>query len=243
MSSIHPFSEVLQNLKQQGYTVNFSIAEDGLMHSAGNDTIYPEDFTIDKTFKVASMFEPADEVMVYAISSQKYHIKGIFTSSDEIENLSLLPPMTLKFAASSDSLNSSKTSKIESQSTVRATVSRPEGGRALNKEMLTFDTEALINQIKSEEAWKRSERNSLTIFKNETLCMVIVGLKPDAAMKKHSAAGAITVQVLHGKIIFETENQKSELSRGMMIALPAGIPHQVYAAHESFFLLTLALQK
>ena len=241
MSSIHPFSEVLKNLKQQGFTVNFSIAEDGLLHSAGNDTIYPEDFTIDETFKVASMFSPADQVTVYAISSPKYHIKGVFTTSDDIENLSLLPPMTLKFATANDSFSMNKDSKNSHQSTVRATAARPEGGRALNKEMLTFDTDALINQIKSEEAWKRSDRNSLTIFKNDTLCMVIVGLQPEAAMKKHSATGAITVQVLQGKIIFETENQKSELSRGMMIALPAGIPHQVYAAHESFFLLTLAI--
>ena len=73
--------------------------------------------------------------------------------------------------------------------------------------------------------------------------MVIVGLHPDAAMKKHSATGAITLQVLQGDIIFETLNQKSELTRGKMIALPAGIPHQVYAVKESFFLLTLALQK
>lgn len=243
MSSILPFSEVLNTLKTQGYTVSFSLAESGLMYSAGTSVISPEDFTIDAHYTVASMFDPLEEITIYAISSNQNHIKGVFISSHTSSNQSFSPQMAAIFAPDCISESEDKKSYNTAQSTIRATKRRPEGGRALNQEMLTFDTDALISQIKSEEAWARSDRNSLTIFKNDTLCMVIVGLHPEAAMKKHSATGSITVQVLQGDIIFETLNQKSELTRGKMIALPAGIPHQVYAVKESFFLLTLALQK
>ncbi len=243
MSSIHPFSEVLHNLKKQGYTVSFSLAENGLLYSAGTSMIGPEDFTVDGHYKVSSMFIPTDEVTIYAISSAINHIKGVYISSDDIANNSFSSEMAAIFDVESKIASAEKKSEVSTQSTIRATRQRPEGGRALNQEMLTFDTDALISQIKSEEAWSRSDRNSLTIFKNDTLCMVIVGLHPEAAMKKHSATGAITVQILQGHINFETENQQSELTRGKMIALPPGIPHQVYAVKETFFLLTLALQK
>lgn len=243
MTSILPFSEVFFNLKKQGYTVSFSLAENGLSYSAGNSIISPDEFIVDAHYKVASMFDPLEIVTIYAISSEHNNLKGFFMSSEDIANLSFSPEMAEIFNPDCISEAEEKRTYSGAQSTIRATKSRPEGTRALNQEMLTFDTDALISQIKSEEAWSRSDRNSLTIFKNDSLCMVIVGLHPEAAMKKHSATGAITVQVLQGDIIFETLNQKSELTRGKMIALPAGIPHQVYAVKESFFLLTLALQK
>ena len=242
MTSILPFSEALSNLKKQGYTVSFSLAENGLSYSAGTSVIAPEDFTVDAHYKVASMFDPLEIVTIYAISSDQNHLKGIFILSEE-SGINFSPEMAAIFKSDCISESEEKRPYSSAQSTIKATKRRPEGTRALNQEMLTFDTDALISQIKSEEAWTRSDRNSLTIFKNDTLCMVIVGLHPEAAMKKHSATGSITVQVLQGDIIFETLNQKSELTRGKMIALPAGIPHQVYAVKESFFLLTLALQK
>ena len=243
MSSILPFSEVLQNLRSQGYTVSFSFGDNGLLHSAGTSIITPDEFTIDGQYTAASLFEPLEEITIYAISSDQNHIKGILISSDLSNNSAFSQEMTAIFNLNSLSKASEKNLISPSQSTVKATRQRPEGERVLNQEMLTFDIDALISQIKSEEAWTKSDRNSLTIFKNDFLCMVIIGLQPDAAMKKHSATAALTVQVLQGSLIFETENQKSELTMGKMIVLPAGIPHQVYALKESFFLLTLALQK
>ena len=243
MSSIHPFSEVLHNLKKQGYTVSFSLAENGLLYSAGTSIIAPEDFIIDAHYKVANMFIPTDDVTIYAISSDINHIKGIYISSEDAENSLFSVEMANKFDVEIKSTHDQNLNekKVLPQSTIRATRQRPEGGRALNQEMLTFDTAGLISQIKSEEAWSKSDRNSLTIFKNDFLCMLIVGLHSNASMKKHSAAGTISLQVLQGEIIFETENQQTELTKGKMIALPAGIPHQVYAVKESFFLLTLAV--
>lgn len=243
MTCVLPFSEVLFTLKKQGYTISFSLAENGVSYSGGTSIIIPEDFTIDALYKVASMFDPLEIVTIYAISSDYNNVKGFYISSEDTFNQSFCPKISAIFNLDRISKAEENKSYSSTQSTIRATKSRPEGTRALNQEMLTFDTDALISQIKSEDAWSRSDRNSLTIFKNDSLCMVIVGLHPEAAMKKHSATGAITVQVLQGAIIFETLNQKSELTRGKMIALPAGIPHQVYAVEESFFLLTLALQK
>jgi len=51
------------------------------------------------------------------------------------------------------------------------------------------------------------------------------------------------VQVLEGRIQFDTGQQSVELSKGHMLALHEGIPHSVLAKEESVFLLTLAAGK
>jgi quercetin dioxygenase-like cupin family protein len=51
------------------------------------------------------------------------------------------------------------------------------------------------------------------------------------------------VQVLEGKINFTAEQQTLLLEKGQMIALQEKIPHSVVALEESFFLLTLAMNK
>ena len=96
MTSILPFSEALSNLKKQGYTVSFSLAENGLSYSAGTSVIAPEDFTVDAHYKVASMFDPLEIVTIYAISSDQNHLKGIFILSDE-SGINFSPEMAAIF--------------------------------------------------------------------------------------------------------------------------------------------------
>ncbi len=124
-----------------------------------------------------------------------------------------------------------------------ATQQRPEGNRMLNAPLMEMDLNKSIKQVKNEQTWKESDRNSITIFKSDSMRVVLIGLHADAELKTHTANGVISVQVLQGKISFTAEEQTVTLAKGQMIALQEKIPHSVLAVSEAFFLLTLAMQK
>jgi quercetin dioxygenase-like cupin family protein len=117
---------------------------------------------------------------------------------------------------------------------------RPEGGRLLDATLVSIDIPDFINQIKSEPAWEKNDRNAMTVYKTDGMSIVLVALHDDAVMARHTADGIISVQVLEGKINFITDGQSVELEKGQMIALHKGEPHSVAAIKESVFLLTLA---
>lgn len=128
-----------------------------------------------------------------------------------------------------------------------ATPLRPEGDRILNAPLVEMDLNKFIEQLKSEVTWKDSDRNTITVFKSDKLRIVLIGLKPGAELKKHTAPGFISVQVIKGQMEFTADpdgvQQKADLQVGQMIALQPQIPHQVLAIEETFFLLTLAVCK
>jgi quercetin dioxygenase-like cupin family protein len=124
-----------------------------------------------------------------------------------------------------------------------ATPQRPEGSRLLNAQLVEMNLIQLIDQIKNETTWKDSDRNSVTVFKSETLRIVLMGLHKNTELKPHKTNGVISVQVLEGKINFVTEQQTSLVEKGQMIALRENISHSVLALEETFFLLTVAMNK
>ena len=76
MNTMTTVSEVLNNLKLKGYTVDFNLGENCLICHSNSLKIHPEDFVVDKHYRFEGMSDPGDEAIVYAISSPKYDIKG-----------------------------------------------------------------------------------------------------------------------------------------------------------------------
>lgn len=124
-----------------------------------------------------------------------------------------------------------------------ATTLRPEGDRMLNARLVEIDLNKFIAELKQESSWADSDRNSITVFKSNTSTIVLIGLHKNAELKEHTAIGNISVQVLEGEINFVAEQQTLSLAKGQMITLEANIPHSVTAMKESFFLLTLVINK
>jgi len=69
--------------------------------------------------------------------------------------------------------------------------------------------------------------------------IVLIALHKGAEMIKHIADGIISLQVLEGQIIFNTDEHSVELGKGQMLTLHESIPHNVLAKEETIFLLTL----
>jgi quercetin dioxygenase-like cupin family protein len=122
-----------------------------------------------------------------------------------------------------------------------ATPQRPEGDRTIDASLITMDLDRSIAQLRNEPSWKDSDRNSITLYKNDELRIVLLGLHEHAELKTHTAKGIINVQVLEGHIKFTTDQQVTELEKGQMLTLKKLIPHSVLALKESFFLLSIAM--
>lgn len=110
-----------------------------------------------------------------------------------------------------------------------ATKQRPQGERIMDASLVTIDLRNFIKQIREEKAWKDSDRNAITVFKTDGMCIVLIALHKDAEIIKHTADGMISLQVMEGQILFTTDEQSVELGRGEMLALHENVPHSVQA--------------
>lgn len=123
----------------------------------------------------------------------------------------------------------------------QATPLRPKGDRLLDAPLVEMDLNQFMTQITSEVTWKEGDRNTITVYKSPKLRIVLIGLKKNAILKRHTAPGHISVQTLKGHIVFNTMKQDVNLKQGQMLSLQPKIPHEVSAVEESFFLLTMAM--
>ncbi len=91
MESYETLSEAINSLKQQGYTEDFNLQQSCIECRNGEYQIFHDEFHIDKTFRFEDNTDPADQSILYAISSEKYHLKGVLVNgygiySDSITN-------------------------------------------------------------------------------------------------------------------------------------------------------------
>ena len=120
-----------------------------------------------------------------------------------------------------------------------STPQRPEGDRMLDSALVHIDLPLYMRQVKEESAWKDGKKNAITVFKTDRLRIVLIALHKGAEMARHTADGIISVQVLEGKLQFNTDQQSVQLDNGQMLALHERIPHSVLAIEDTVFLLTL----
>jgi quercetin dioxygenase-like cupin family protein len=121
-----------------------------------------------------------------------------------------------------------------------ATRNRPEGPRIIDAPSVVIDLPTFIQQIKNEEAWSKSDRNSITVFKSDDLRIVLGALHKDAEMIPHKAEGMMSIQVLDGILDVTTDEQDATLRKGQMIAIHKGHNYRVVASEESIYLLTMS---
>ncbi len=246
MRTMTTVSEVLNVLKERGYTVDFNLNNNCLICHQNSLQIYPGEFVVDKHYRFEGMSDPGDEAIVYAISSDKHNLKGTLVNgygiyADELadEMIQALRENPNTYQTEEDLDEEDEDTKIKYN---QSTPLRPEGDRLLDAQMVKMDLSEYRAKIKDEKTWKEGDRTAITLFKSDSMRIVLIALHAGSEMKTHTAPGIISVQVLSGRINFRTERQTAELSEGQMLTLHKGVPHSVLAYEESTFLLTMALQ-
>lgn len=227
-------SETINGLIKLGYTHDFNIHQECLICNQTKTVLQPIDFQIDKVYRFEGASNPDDQSILYAISSPKFGIMGTLVNGYGISSDEEASKLIEKLKT-----NNAHTI-MENKSNI-ATPLRPEGNRVINGTLVEMNLNKSIDQVKNEKVWAESDRNSVTIFKSDTMRIVLLGLHENAELKSHKANGVISVQVLEGKINFITEQQQVLMEKGQMIALQANVTHSVIALTDSFFLLTLSM--
>ncbi|NCT17153.1 MAG: phosphoribosylpyrophosphate synthetase [Flavobacteriaceae bacterium CG_4_8_14_3_um_filter_34_10] len=77
--SYETVTEAVNDLQKRGYTTNFSLwtEKECLICNQPSLSLSPEDFEIDELYRFEGMTDPGDEMIVMAISSEKYQVKGV----------------------------------------------------------------------------------------------------------------------------------------------------------------------
>jgi quercetin dioxygenase-like cupin family protein len=121
-----------------------------------------------------------------------------------------------------------------------ATRNRPTGERVIDAQSVLIDIPAHVAQIRQEDAWIINDRNSITVFKTDDMCIVVGGLHEGAEMPPHKAEGIMSIQVLEGMLEVNTEELTGILKRGQIIAIHKNCSYHFTAIEETIYLLTMS---
>lgn len=111
----------------------------------------------------------------------------------------------------------------------------------LSGPLLQFDLAAELDQLHRDESWQNpTGRSSKTLVKYPDLRIVLIAMKANTRMHEHTAAGRISVHTLDGHIRLHLPERVVDLPARHLLALDQCVPHDVEAAEDSAFLLTLS---
>ena len=120
-----------------------------------------------------------------------------------------------------------------------ATHNRPEGSRPIDGNYVFADIDQNIQQLKNEDAWQKNDRNGITIFKSESLTLVVTVLKENAEIPLQTTDGFVTVQTLNGLVNVITNNLTEQIGVRQLITLHPKVEYSIIAAKESAVLITV----
>lgn len=80
MENYETLTEAIEGLRKQGYTEDFNLKQNCIECRNGAYKIFHDEFHINKFFRFEGQTDPADESILYAISSEKYQLKGILVN-------------------------------------------------------------------------------------------------------------------------------------------------------------------
>ena len=119
-----------------------------------------------------------------------------------------------------------------------ATPNRPDGSRLLDAPWVYAELETILEQLRSEPAWEKNDRNGMTIFKTDRFTQVVTMMKAGASIMKNSVDSFMTLHVLKGKAEVQTEDCPVVLSPGNLLLLHPFINHNIIAREETTLLFS-----
>jgi hypothetical protein len=99
--SYDTLTEAIDSLKKEGYIEDFNLKQNCIECRNGEYKIFHDEFQIDTFYRFEGQTDPADESILYAISSDKYDLKGVIVNGYGISS----EPLTNEML---DKLNSRK---------------------------------------------------------------------------------------------------------------------------------------
>jgi len=111
--------------------------------------------------------------------------------------------------------------------------------RPVSGDVLRFSLAEERSRAKDPAVLERQGRAARTLLKEGPLRVTLVMVGAGGIIAKHHSDGPITVQVLEGDIRFRAAGQEHRLNPGDLLAVAAGVEHDVASEGGGTFLLTL----
>lgn len=118
-----------------------------------------------------------------------------------------------------------------------STLTRPTGERILDAPFLLTDIKKFSKLLRDDKAWKKNDRNGITVYKTDDFTMALTWLHKGAVIMDNAMGGLINIQVLRGEIDFTVQNGKTRLGRKQVITIHKGVMHTIHAIEDSFLLI------
>ena len=81
MESYSTLSGTMNELRKEGYVEDFNLQQNCLECRNGQFKVFADDFKIDKYFRFEGQSNPSDQAILYAISSDTHHLKGVLVNA------------------------------------------------------------------------------------------------------------------------------------------------------------------
>ena len=117
-------------------------------------------------------------------------------------------------------------------------INRPKGEGIIDAPFVFTDLKTFSKQVREEDAWKRNDRNEITVYKTDDFTMVLTWLHKGALIMDNLLGGLVSMQVLQGAIDFTVESGKTRVEKKQMITIHTGIMHTIMAVEDTLLLIT-----
>jgi quercetin dioxygenase-like cupin family protein len=112
-----------------------------------------------------------------------------------------------------------------------------------NQAAALFSLPALMLSLSEEANPNDSNRNALTLLRNEELTAVLTVVKEGAECGQHSAPSPAMIIALSGEVeIRAADGASIYVPQGLAAALAPGVPHQIAAVTDCAYLLVIGGQ-
>jgi quercetin dioxygenase-like cupin family protein len=105
--------------------------------------------------------------------------------------------------------------------------------------LVEVDLATELDSLRASDSYQTADHAAKTIVKQPGVRVVLIALKPGGHMHEHHADWALTVQGVRGNVEFKVADRTVALTPGRLLAVAAGMPHQVTGIDESAVLLTI----
>lgn len=82
-------------------------------------------------------------------------------------------------------------------------------------------------------------RQTTNLVREAGVSVLVMAMETGDILRDHAANGVVTVQLLSGRSVLASENQRIDLLKGHLAVLQPGVRHDVTAEEQSVLLLTI----
>ncbi len=118
---------------------------------------------------------------------------------------------------------------------------RPHPDDRLAPPVQMFDLAAVAGRLRAEPHPAVAGHRQLAIVRHGPVTVILFTFEVNGQMKEHGAEGAVTIQVLAGRMQVVVQDEPHDLRAGQLLALAPGLLHSLSALEPSEMLLTVHL--